>query len=371
MEDLIDLDDVARELRVTRRTVQKLARSGELPAITITRRGGFTYKVPTRAYFEWKTGYRKKKEENKKLSDQNFLLEEQEKWLEWCRNGALVGKPMSECTITKNRFAINAYWKRLPRRYRTTHLISVECLRNILSNIDPKMFATKEHVYKAILSFTKYLIKNNICESDLFEKLKELKPKRLYPPKKLHCTEDQFERFLVAAGKRNRGQSDYDMILNKTITATLGYTGLRVSELCDLKLYDVDLINGKMFVHLGKGKKNRFVGISSKLATYLSEYLKVRTETDLENFFITIFKTTGEIVPFTRHTINKRIKIISNRTGIEISPHGLRRTFATVAANAGKPINIISLALGHADLKTTQGYLMTSQDEVIKEMQGW
>ena len=44
---------------------------------------------------------------------------------------------------------------------------------------------------------------------------------------------------------------------------------------------------------------------------------------------------------------------------------------ATIAANAGKPINIISLALGHADLKTTQGYLMTTQDEVIKEMQGW
>ena len=51
--------------------------------------------------------------------------------------------------------------------------------------------------------------------------------------------------------------------------------------------------------------------------------------------------------------------------GFDINLHGLRRTFAMTAANAGKPINIISLALGHADLKTTQGYLMTSQDEVV------
>ncbi len=56
---------------------------------------------------------------------------------------------------------------------------------------------------------------------------------------------------------------------------------------------------------------------------------------------------------------------------MQISPHGLRRKFATVAANSGKPINIISLALGHSDLKTTQRYLMTSQEEVIKKIQNW
>lgn len=55
----------------------------------------------------------------------------------------------------------------------------------------------------------------------------------------------------------------------------------------------------------------------------------------------------------------------------DINLHGLRRTFATVAANSGKPIRIISLALGHSDLKTTQGYLMTTQDEVVRGMQGW
>ena len=371
MKDFIKLEDIARELKVSRKTIQRLASSGKLPAITVSRRGGFTYAVPLQNYFEWKVKFKKDKQLKDYLSDLAFLKQEQIKWLEWCKNGALAGKPMSDATIKKNNYSLNAYWKRIPRRYNKISLISNNYLRYVLSNIDQKSFAVKENIFKAINSFIKYLILNSFCESSLLEDLKELKPKRFYPPKKLHCTQEQFERFLAAAGKRNRGQSDYDMILNKTITATLGYTGLRVSELCNLKLHDVDLINGKMFVHLGKGQKNRFVGISSKLGNYLSEYLKVRTETDLENFFITIFKATGKVVPFTRHTVNKRIKIISKRTGIEISPHGLRRTFATIAANAGKPINIISLALGHADLKTTQGYLMTSQDEVVREMQGW
>ena len=49
----------------------------------------------------------------------------------------------------------------------------------------------------------------------------------------------------------------------------------------------------------------------------------------------------------------------------------LRRTFATVTANNGKPINIILLALGQADLKTTQGYLIAIEDEAVKKIQNW
>lgn len=47
------------------------------------------------------------------------------------------------------------------------------------------------------------------------------------------------------------------MLLNKTIIVTLAYTGLRVSELCNLRIQDVDLANGKIFVYLGKGKKSK------------------------------------------------------------------------------------------------------------------
>ncbi len=371
MDGLISLDDIAKELRVTRRTIQTLASTGKLPAITVTRRGGFTYKVPLHSYFEWKQNFKKKIKEDEYLSDFKFLKEQQIKWLEWCRNGALTGKPMSEQTISKNDYYLNAYWKRLPRRYQRTALISVECLRQVLSSIEPKMFATKDNIYKAVSSFTKYLIKNNYCVSSLFDELKQLSPKRFYPPKKIHCTQEQFERLLAEANIRVSGQSNYDALLNVAIVATIGFTGLRASELCNLRMQDVDLVNRKIFVYLGKGKKNRVVGICNRLYEHLDKYLKARPETNIENFFVTISRFAGKLVAFNRGVLLSKLKRLSKRVGFDINLHGLRRTFATVAANSGKPINIISLALGHSDLKTTQGYLMTTQDEVIKEMQGW
>ncbi len=371
MDELITLDVIAKELGVTRRTIQTLASTGELPAITVSRRGGFTYKVPIQAYFEWKQGFKKKVKENEYLSDFDFLKQEQDRWIEWCRNGALIGRPMSEETITKNNYSLNYYWKCLPRRYHRTSLISVDCLRQVLGNIDPKKFSLKDNIYKSIRSFTKYLILNSYCESSLFDKLKQLRPKRFYPPKKLHCTQEQFEKLLTEASIKINGHGDYDMVLNKTIIATLGYAGLRGSELCSLRLQDVDLANKKIFVYLGKGKKNRVVGICKNLYDYFINYLHLRPQAEIESFFVTICRNSGKIVSFNRHTLNRKIKRLAKRVKIEASPHGLRRTFATIAANAGKPINIISLALGHSDLKTTQGYLMTTQDEVVKEMQGW
>ena len=369
--DTLTLEDISKDLKLSIRTISRLAKSGDLPAFTKPNKGGFKYTIPVDQYFNWKKQRKIKKDRKESLSDFKRLKEEQCKWLEWCRNGALIGKPMSENTLIKNDYALNDYWKRLPRRYQRIPLISVDCLRCVLSSIEPKMFATKENIYKAVCSFTKYLIINGYCESDLFEKLKELKPKRVYPPKKLHCTQEQFERLLAEASKRVNGQSNYHVLLNSATIATIGLVGLRASELCNLRMQDVDLVNKKLFVYLGKGKKNRFVGICNRLYGYLSEYLKVRPKTNLDNFFVSISNVIGEPVPIQKNHLLHKVKRLSKRLEFDINLHGLRRTFATVAANAGKPINIISLALGHSDLKTTQGYLMTSQDEVVKEMKNW
>ena len=176
---------------------------------------------------------------------------------------------------------------------------------------------------------------------------------------------------LFRSSKRVNGQSPYDVLLNVATIATIGFTGLRASELINLRLQDVDLINRKLFVYLGKGKKNRFVGISNRLYEILFSYLKLRPKTKLDNFFVTRSSLNKEPVKIDRDVLLHKIKRLAKRVGFDVNLHGLRRTFATVAANSGKPINIISLALGHADLKTTQGYLMTSQDEVINSMREW
>lgn len=371
MDNFLTLNTIAKDLKLSTRTIQRLAKNNVLPVISKTRRGGYYYVVPVHTYFEWKSKWKNKKNEDRFLCRKKFLLSHIQDWIVWCRDGLLTGKPQSENTIRTNICYLNYFFKHLPKRYSLSPVISVENLRTLLGNIDPKSYSIKDNIYKAVRSFVKYLVANKLVNIELLEQLKEVKPKRVYPPKRLHCTSDQFNKLLEESSKKHHCQKPYDVILNKTIVATLGYTGLRASELCNLRMQDVDLTSRRIFVFLGKGKKNRYVGICNQLHEYLFQYLEARTKTDLDNFFVTTSSSLRQAVPYTRKVLQRKIKRLSNITGIDINVHGLRRTFATVAANAGKPINIISLALGHSDLKTTQGYLMTSQDEVIKEMQGW
>lgn len=369
--DTLTLEDISKDLRLSIRTVSRLAKSGDLPVYTVPNKGGFKYTVPVNQYFDWKKQRKIKQVREESLSNLDLLREEQVKWLEWCRNGKLTGKPHCEITVELNDYFLNYYLKRLPRRYRQTPLITIKSVRDVLGSLDPKSFSLKANIHKAVCSFLKYLIANGFATQELLDGIRELKPKRLYPPKKLHCTIAQFEALLTVANKRCNGQSGYDVILNVATIATIGFTGLRASELCNLRMQDIDLVNRKLFVYLGKGKKNRYVGICSRLYNHLVKYLEARPKTNLDNFFVTISSSNKEPVKIHKNVLLHKVKRLAKRVGFDINLHGLRRTFATVAANAGKPINIISLALGHADIKTTQGYLMTTQDEVIKEMQGW
>jgi len=374
MADMIEtltLEEVAKDLRVSSRTVRRLAKSGDLPVITKPFKGGFYYTVPVTSYLEWKSKHANEEKEDNLLSDSSSLNMLQEEWLDWCKKGLLTGKPLSERTLEIYEYYLSYYFKLVPRRYTKSALISLDSLRKVFSEIDIKSYSTKKNIYDALRSFIRFLTSKGYTNQSLLDDIQKLRPKRFYPPKKVHCTQEQFEVLLSEAGKRYSGQSDYDVILNSATIATIGFAGLRASELCNLRLQDIDLINRRLFVYLGKGKKNRSVGICNKLYDYLTKYLNVRPKIDLENFFVTTNQFSNTPVPLTRKTLAQKIERLSKRTSIPVSPHALRRTMATIAANSGKPINIISLALGHSDLKTTQGYLMTSQEEVIKEMQGW
>ena len=369
--DTLSIADIAADLKVSERYVRKLASNKEIPTITKPFKGGYSYLVPLKLYLEWKDSRYTKTKENGHLSNLNFLHEHKEEWIRWCKNGMLIGRPLADHTIETNLRYVNYYLEHIPRRYNKSPIISLDNLREILGAIDHTSFSKKDNIYKAIRSFTRYLIANKLATEALLTDLKQAKPRRLYPAKKIHCTQEQFERLLEEAHKKVNPQTDYDVLLNIATIATIGFTGLRASELCNLKLQDVDLEKRKLFVYLGKGKKNRIVGISNRLYDHLVKYLKARPKTNLENFFVTYSSNDKEIVPVDKGVLLHKIKRLAKRVGFDINLHGLRRTFATVAANSGKPINIISLALGHSDLKTTQGYLMTTQDEVIKEMQRW
>jgi site-specific recombinase XerD len=221
----------------------------------------------------------------------------------------------------------------------------------------------------SLVSFAKFLISLGILEESTLNQLRRLRPKRVIPPKKTVLREEADIQKLRKAIQQKRYEGDYSRLLDWTILETFIQTGLRISELCNLNLEDVDFQRGVIEVRLGKGRKNRKVGLTQKLEQVLKDYLDIRfRQVSLERDAVFLNRRGTRLKPA---DITRRLLKLSKLAGFEITAHGLRRTFATFHANQGRPLHMIQLALGHSDIRTTQEYLMTDENQVVQAMRMW
>ena len=146
---------------------------------------------------------------------------------------------------------------------------------------------------------------------------------------------------------------------NKLIIYLLLDTGVRVSELVNIKVSDID-IEERIIRVLGKGSKERFVFFTSKTKELLVSYLSKRKENALVNNLLINYK--GE--KLTERSVQKIIKLVGEKIGLDIHPHLLRHTFATDLLNKGADIRMIQELLGHENLDTTQIYTHVSNSRV-------
>ncbi len=130
----------------------------------------------------------------------------------------------------------------------------------------------------------------------------------------------------------------------------------------------MNLESGTITVQLGKGRKKRVVGIAKNLRPFLEAYLTRRLKLTSS---INILFLNSYMFPYKPTTLGRIIKKLGNIAGLPITAHGLRRTFATLNAEQGRPLHLIQLALGHSDIRTTQEYLMSDQEAVIEAMKEW
>lgn len=149
----------------------------------------------------------------------------------------------------------------------------------------------------------------------------------------------------------------------KRIVEFLYSTGCRVSELCGVKLTDINL-DKKTVIVLGKGRKYRTVMLNAKSLVTLESYMKVR-KGNSEYLFV------SDRYPYEQmHVcgIQKIIRLLCERANKErimyVTPHILRHTFATTARKNGMPIENISKLLGHSNVNTTLIYAKTNNDEL-------
>jgi integrase len=371
MHEYITINEISKDLKIAERTIQKYCKEGFIPAIK-SFSGIRTYSVRISDYQEWKNKYYRGSGKLIKKIEKDLDLTKSDlesmsiEWLDWCKTGKLNGRPIGPRTLEIYEYYFHLYIKGLGQHY-TKPIISINNLREVLGSYDPKSFSTKAKIYDSILSFSKYLIEKKLfTEAEKLE-LKKLKPKRVFPAKRTVLNPAQYE--MILAHLDASPMPRYNKALTKALLIFIVNTGLRASEVANLKMADVDLNQGIVSVWLGKGNKNRKVGINQELIKALSLYLELRLKanpSENDSFF-----TNAHGTPLVRDVLIRKFHRLSKSCGIEFTAHGLRRTFATFSSNRGKPLNHLRIALGHADLGTTQSYIMTTEDEVVAAMREW
>jgi integrase/recombinase XerC len=157
---------------------------------------------------------------------------------------------------------------------------------------------------------------------------------------------------------------DFEAVRDKMLIETIYQTGIRLSELINLKETDINFYEGSIKV-LGKRNKERIIPFTQSFHQLLSDYIETKKNNNFhtQNPFLFVTNKGDKLYPkLVYNVINKYLSIIS--TIEKKSPHVLRHTFATHLLNKGADLNAIKELLGHESLAATQVYTHNSTDRL-------
>jgi site-specific recombinase XerD len=177
-------------------------------------------------------------------------------------------------------------------------------------------------------------------------RIARLKEGRLLPR---FLTEEEYQR-LEAAILAHTVAGTRDDRLDRAWFYLLAHGGLRLGEVCDLRLGDVDLGGQRLAVRQGKGQRDRVIPLSAPTVAVLRDYLAVRGKAQTDH--VLIFRHAA-IRP---RLIGDRLARYGAAVDLKVWPHRLRHTLATRLVNAGMDIVSIQRLLGHEKLTTTMIY---------------
>lgn len=212
----------------------------------------------------------------------------------------------------------------------------------------------------ALKSFYKYLRKNELVSKNPMAKVQSLKKsKRLpsYVPKKKmeHLQQEELER------------DSFSAIRNELVINLLYMTGMRRSELINLKDLDIDTSRREIKV-IGKGNKERLCPITNVVLKKIEEYQRLRNEEFgmLDHTFLVVTDRGKPCYPkLIFNIVSRELKKIN--ASEKTSPHVLRHTFATHLSANGAELNAVKELLGHASLAATQVYTHNTIDRLKSE----
>ena len=235
--------------------------------------------------------------------------------------------------------------------------------------------------YQNITNYLKYLDNNNYETSSIIRKIVSIKLFHKYLSEE-YKIKDVSSKIINPRLRRKLPNiltiEEVDNLLdiklntpfdyrNKAMLELMYSSGLRVSELVDLKLNNIDLDNGYVRC-LGKGKKERIIPIGEIAIEYLKKYINEYRNSMKKGYYTENVFLNNHGKNITRQGFFLIIKNIAKEKNIDksITPHMLRHSFATHLLNNGANLRTIQEMLGHSSITTTQIYTNVSND-IIKE----
>ncbi len=276
-------------------------------------------------------------------------------------------KMMSPNSISSYINDITNYLNFLNSKYMVEDMeeVSSEEIRSYLASLKKKKMSSSSMSRNlcSIKSFHRFLMDEQYTKVNVSKEISSPKMEKKLPTV---LSVDEVTKILdkVSGDKPldKRNQAMLEMIYG---------TGLRVSELCNIKITDLRFTSKQIRV-FGKGSKERIVPINDfalkKIRTYLIESRPILLGMKKDQGFL-FLNNHGEVI--TRVGFFKILKTICIEAGIEknVSPHTLRHSYATHLLEAGVDIRLIQEMLGHEDIATTQIYTHLSLNK-IKEVYG-
>lgn len=241
----------------------------------------------------------------------------------------------------------------------TTNRIAKFYIAYLHDNYDPKSIRRKISSVKTLFNYLldEGVVKDNPFKNVVLPKVGKKLPKFIY--------EDEMVDFL------NNINTDKPIgFRNKTIFELLYGCGLRVSELTNIKINEIDFVKQELLVH-GKGSVERIVPIHNLAINTIKQYLlearpilKIRSEQD-NNFVFINHRGNQLTARGVRDILEREIKKQSST--LKVSPHSFRHSFATHLLNNGVDLRIVQELLGHVSLSTTQIYTKISKEKLQEE----
>ena len=249
---------------------------------------------------------------------------------------------MSSHTIKMYKYFVKKYLE-------WADVLSLESVKKFLRHLLLDLEYKNNSIYLATMALKKFFESMGKKEiSSLIEPPK--RPKNL--PRYLN------EREIGAILKKAKETNIRDYL----ILAILAYTGMRVSELCNLNVEDIDTVRRVIHIRGGKGSKDRIVIIPHHLSDELEQYIR-------KNNMLSgpLFPGRGVNKRITSRTVQRITKKYAEMCNItkNVTPHVFRHSFATNMLRRGADIRYIQRLLGHSSLSTTEVYTHLSESDLI------